>query len=408
MKSITVKPTLLKRFWEKIKGLDFYLKSLLIGIPISTALFAYLLSIGAGELLFSDWFISLISIPTFIANQLATPAYAGRITDLILLHKKTHEPLKKELIGTLIGVSMGIAVGVGLSVMHIAVPFASTLFVFANVLFTLRQINIFAGLGNRVGKCIDKGSRPTSEKAIVATAGIFGLLLGIALFATFTAGMISIVGVTSFFSGGAAIPVWVAGIIFVATMSSGFASSSDYAAKGISFIRSHFIPKGEVTKTVKERKFEYGGSCIGFTLGLIVGAILIGAIVLSNPFFLVGVVGVVASALILMTCAGIIGSIFSRVGRIIDGFKHKPSTEEIPVTSNLYDLKSSPLSSLSKSPAPPTLTQEKNLDKRPPPPLTTSTPSIATSQNSLFHLPACLLKFKKTEKQLACIPGPSL
>ncbi len=314
-----------KRLRKKFNRLDFYVKALLVTLPLTSALLIYLISIGAQDLIFSNWFISLISIPTFFANQLATPAYFGNLSDMIR-NVKGWPKRNFELGGTVIGLCVGIAVGIGLSVMRVAVPLASSLYTVANLLFTFRQINIFAGLGNRIGRCADKNSRPLSEKMIVATAGLIGFTLGIVLFATCTASMISVVGITSFFSGGAAIPAWIAGIIFILSVASGLASSSDYAAKGVNFIRAQFISNNEsVTETVKKRKFEYGGSLVGFILGLVISGIVIGFIITTNPLLLSGLVGVIAGMLIATTSAGIVGSIFSRIGRIIDGFSATPA-----------------------------------------------------------------------------------
>jgi hypothetical protein len=343
---------MLGRIWQKIKGLDYYLKALLIAMPLTGALLAYLLSIGAADLIFSDWFIHLLSIPTLIANQFSSAAYFGRITDLFSAFKTTLKRNKNELIFTLIGITAGICVGIGLALMNVTIPLSSSLYAFAGVLFTLRHMNIYASLGNRVGRCIDKNSRPFSEKVIVVTCGLLGLTLGIVLFATFTAAMVSVVGLTSFFSGGAAIPVWIAGIIFVLSVSSGFASTADYVSKSISFIRSQFMDENKVAATdkvtdtlrvfhtAKKRKYEYGGSLVGVLIGLVIGATIIGAILATNPALLAGLVGGVACALIIVTGIGIVGSVCSRIGRLIDGFKkdeHESHGHKIEHISRLID-----------------------------------------------------------------------
>lgn len=314
---------MLIKFFKIFLRLDFYLKALIFTIPLSAALLIYLLSIGAGDFIFSDWFITLVSIPSFIANQLATPAYFGGIVDIVINSVKKTKPTKyKELTGTLLGLLLGISLGATLSALHFSVPLFSSLSAFAYVLFSFRQINIFAGLGNRLGRCADSNSRPVSEKAIILTTATIGVTLGIILFATCSAAAISVVGITSFFSGGAAIPVWIAGIIFILSLASSLASSADYTAKGFNFIRTQLgCADSEVCKTVEQRRFEYGGSCFGVTLGLIIGAIALTALIVSNPFTLTGVTGAIAGLLILTTAAGIIGSIFSRAGRLIDGFK---------------------------------------------------------------------------------------
>ncbi|OGT58784.1 MAG: hypothetical protein A3F43_02995 [Gammaproteobacteria bacterium RIFCSPHIGHO2_12_FULL_42_10] len=308
-----------------INVLQFYTKSLLIAAPLAIALLIYLLSIGAADLVFSDWFLMLASVPGFLAYQLSAAANFGRLVDLFKAFKKTLRENRHELIGTAIGVALGIAIGIGLAVMRIPVPLASSLYAFAGVLFTLRQISVFGGLGNRIGKCTDKNSRPLSEKVLVVSSTLMGLALGIALFSTFTASMVSVVGVTVFFSGGAAIPLWIAGAIFVLSVSSGCASSADYIAKSISFIRAQFIKSSNkesmIKKTVELKPFEYGGALVGVSTGAIIGIIILGAIAVTNPVILGGLVGAVTAFLVLITCMSIVGSISSRTGRSVDEWR---------------------------------------------------------------------------------------
>ena len=149
-----------KNILEKLRGLNFYVKSLLVIAPFSIALLIYLLSIGAPDLVFSDWFMMLASIPGFLAYQWSAAAYFGRLADLFKSFKrsfkKTFTKNKLEWLGTTLGVLLGIAVGAGLLIMNVPVPLESSLCAFAGVLFTLRQISVFGGLGNRVGRCADK------------------------------------------------------------------------------------------------------------------------------------------------------------------------------------------------------------------------------------------------------------
>jgi hypothetical protein len=311
----TVATRMFRRIWRKIKKFDFYPKALLITIPCSIALLAYLIGIDAADLIFSNWFVTLVSIPTFFANSLSSAAYFGRTSDLFASFKRTFEKNKLELLGTLLGMALGLTVGIGLALLHVTVPLSSSLYGFAAALFSLRYMNIFAGLGNRLGRCADKKSRPLSEKIIILAAGLVGLTLGLTLFAFGTAGMISIVGITSFFSGGAAIPAWIAGFVFVMSVASLSASCADYCAKGISFIRARSNkPDAAITAIVKERRNEYAGSLLGIAIGLTIGAIVIGALILaSNPIILSSlIVGIVASSLVIASTTNVFGSIFSR------------------------------------------------------------------------------------------------
>ena len=320
----------MKNIYLKFKKLDFYSKGVLLSIPLTAALLIYLLSIGAADLVFSEWFLNLISAPIFIASQLTTFAYIGRITDLFLHFRDKAFANKKEMIGTIAGFLFGIAVGVGLSVMQVPVPLLSSLGIFANILFVGRQINVFAGLGNRIGRSTDKGSRPLSERVLILTAAGAGLALGIILFATCTAAMITVIGITAFFSGGFAVPAWIAGIIFVLAVSSSLASTADYTAKGISFIRSYFIAEGDVTRKVKDSRFEYGGSLLGVALGLIIGITIVSAIVILNPPLLAGIVGIVAGLLIVTTAAAVMGTITNHLGKIVDGLRKKDISPVMP------------------------------------------------------------------------------
>jgi len=311
---------MLRKELQKINRLSFFVKALLFSMPLTGALLAYLISIGAADLIFSDWFITLISIPNFFANPITTSTYFGNFFDMVRQFKQ--QPSRyRELIGTALGIAGGIAIGVGLSVMHVPVPLTASLCAFANVLFTFRQINIFTGLGSRIGVCTDeKNPRPTSEKVMILSGGFFGLVLGAVLFGTCTAAMISVVGITAFFSGGVAIPAWIAGIIFILSVSSGIAASADYTSKGISFIQSQLAPQSSqsVSQMVQRRKCEYAGSCAGVSLGLLLGVIAVTAIAIANPPLLAGIIGIVAGALIIITAAATVGSIASRIGRIMD------------------------------------------------------------------------------------------
>lgn len=322
---------LTKYIRAKFNGLDNYGRALLVGIPLTAALLAFLFSIGASELLMDQWIIDLICTPIFIANLLAIFAYSGRTVDMVkmLIHPPPPDKPKSkyELLFTVLGFGLGLAVGISLAYFCTVIPFVTVLNGFSYVLFAVRQVIIFTGLGNRLGRVVDKGSRPKIEKAFALAATLIGIAAGIVLVTTGTAGMITVVGITSFFSLGAAIPVWIASAIFVVTLASSLASTADYSAKAIDFIRAYTSKRknfqekyGEKIKTTKFH--EYRGSITGITIGLIIGSVLVGVLAVSQPYLFAGIVGVVAAMLVITTCAGITGSICSRIGRFIDSYKN--------------------------------------------------------------------------------------
>lgn len=328
---------MIKNLLRLFSKLDYHVKGILLAIPFAIALLVSLVSLGAADLIFTDWFVTLISIPSFISSQLSAFGYFGRMTDLFRHLKKTFAKNKHEFIGNIFGFLTGIAIAISVAVTGIGIPLVATLGVFANIIFAGRQINTFAGLGSRLGKCADKDSRPLSEKIIVILSLIAGIIFGSILFLTFSASVVTVVGISAFFSGGAIFPVWLSGIIFVLTISSSMASAGDYFAKALNFIRSFFMNPGHVTKQVANGRYDYGGALLGVCIGIVVGAIIIAAIAAFNPPILAGLVGIAAGALIVITSISVFGGICSLCGRIIDGIKRAPPGDYSALQSNEPD-----------------------------------------------------------------------
>jgi hypothetical protein len=216
-------------------------------------------------------------------------------------------------------------------------------------------------LGNRIGQCTDKSQRPSNEKKAIGVAAVLGVIASIVLFATMASTVVAVVGVTSFFSGGAALPLWLCGAAFICSFSSMSASCGDYASKGFNFLK----PGNEVTKkVVREKPHEYRGAGVGLIAGLIVAGIILAA----QPQILVGVVGVIAAVMVVVACVSIIGGLCSRVGRLIDTYqKSKKAQQElqrqlsnnqsVPQSEPALE-KKAPASSLEKKLAPlPSLTK---------------------------------------------------
>lgn len=304
------------RALERVKRYDNYRKAVLIALPVATLLLVYLVSIGAEELFLSDWFISLISIPNFVAFQLGTAAYLGGFLDNLKKRQDKTYNGRRELIGTALGITIGALTGMWLISAGLAIPFGATLFAGASVLYVARQVNIFAGIGNRVGRLLDPGSRPMLEKAIVGIGMSIGLMVGAALTATGLAGLIGLAGVTTFISAGGAIPVWLAAGLFIITLTSGIGSTADYVAKSANFLKYCFVSPND--QLVKDRFHEYRGALVGVSVGLILAAITVTALALTQPALFTGVVGAIIGTLVFSTGASVCGSICSRTGRFLD------------------------------------------------------------------------------------------
>lgn len=306
--------------WSRLKAFDHYRRAALSSLPIVLALLMYL--IMGEDFLLSEWFLDLIFIPAFAGNLLSGSTYIARAIDLA-----PQRGGLKEKIGTWLGIFIGIAIGITLTLLHDSIPFFSSLSGIANVVLTLGQISVFAGFGNRIGSTLDKSRLPNEQKAIGA-ASVIGIVLGLALFLTSSVGLVSIMGITSFATMGAAVPFWLSGILFVSTFSSSLASFADYSAKAVNFIKSKISQDETTNRRVNERFHEYRGSFSGVSAGLIIGSLIVVGLLVTQPQVFIGAFGLIAAALIITTSMSVLGGLCSRVGRLIDGFKHKNERHE--------------------------------------------------------------------------------
>lgn len=305
--------------WHK---LDHYRRAALLSFPCTLLLLLFLLLMGV-DLFFSEWYLDLIPLPAFIGSYLSAATYFGKQTDLFAAENKK---LKYEKWFTLTGILLGFSIGITLSVFS---PFSTCLNIVQAGLLTVNCINQFGSLGNRLGSTLDQNHRLPLEKKTLSIAMLVGVTLSIILLATASCAMVSVVGVTSFITGGAALPFWINGIIFVGSFSSGFASAGDYIAKAFIFIKSQVTEDAEVKKAVAGRPHEYRGSFLGINAGLIIGAVIITALSLAMPQVLAGLAGVVIAIVILTTCMSVIGGLCSRIGRLLDGLNPPLPIKEV-------------------------------------------------------------------------------
>ena len=124
-------------------------------------------------------------------------------------------------------------------------------------------------------------------------------------------------GVTTFFTGGALIPLWLTGTLFCLGYIGTNASSFDYISKMACFYRAIFLNDKEAEKDIGERFHEFRGTAIGVTLGLIVTG-MVGITLLVTQPYLVAFVGFLA---VFLVCTSTFGSLFSHMGTLGD-IKH--------------------------------------------------------------------------------------
>jgi hypothetical protein len=334
------------------KKLDYYTKAKLGILPISFSLFLYLMITDPEEVLFSDWFIDIVIVPNFFGSQMSGASYGGRAVDAVESRDKAK---LGERIGTLVGVGCGLIIAALVWALKVAVPYTKILDAGAYILRGLGFVGAFGGLGNRLGQNFDEGGRPLREKRAMGLTAILGWALGATLFAVGAAGAVTLLGVSTFLTGGLTIPI-LAGIVFATTFSNTCASCVDYASKAYTYVDAERTTDPVIKNTVKTRVNEYRMAFAGVGAGVLIGAFVIGAVMIAQPYLLVGAVGLLAAAMIMVSCVAVMGAIFSRFGRIKDVLQARRVDAQAAENNPRPDARPapgvSPSSELAKIPAP--------------------------------------------------------
>lgn len=322
----------------KWKRLDFYRKGMLFMLPLAAILLAFILISNPWDLLLSEWFLDILIVPTFLGTLVSSAGYLGRALDAVSVKPSAG---KAERFGTCLGLAAGLLLGISLCFLRRTIPLVNTLHELAYIIFTLGNISSFAGLGNRIGSFIDDNDRPNCEKRAIATVSLIGLGVGLGLFFTNNAALVCIAGVTSFFTGGVALPVILCGIIFAVSFSGLCASCTDYFAKAGSYLRSGYIQDKQISTNVKEKFHEYQGSTFGVATGLVVSAIIISALAITQPHLFVAGLALITTTIVVTACVSVLGGLFSRVGRILDARIAIQKAQEIEMMPLASEKKSS-------------------------------------------------------------------
>jgi len=326
----------------------------LISIVFSTTLLMIMFALGQTEaFIFSEWYQFLIPIPAFFGGHLSGWTSLGREVDLVVDDEKKWT---SEQWASLAGIVLGLVVGVGLVVARSTIQLATagisdvvitTLSAAASV---IGSIGGLSGLTSRIEStilrpklesyggfrgCLSQLASVVNKKRKSVLAGIIlGLGTSLALWFTGTAALTVVVGVTSFFTGGAAIPLWIACGIFCLTYTATNASSFDYINKMQTFYQAAFLKDNESEKIIEGKFHEYRGSAIGVTIGFVVATALVITLLVTQPY-LVALVGAIAVTLV---CTNTFGSLCSYLGSLMDigkaKYKNQTSTESLTIKTS--------------------------------------------------------------------------
>lgn len=338
--------------------LDNYRWALILGLPIALAILIPLLALGVitGVYLIPDWLIGLFFIPSFLGNFISGSTYIGRLIDSItaLLSKKSKNDEEKIPPITLISAiarkvtnlghfskwelfftGLGFLLGIGITAALIATGFGVPLIehlpsVLAYSLFALGNVAAFAGLGNRFGVSTsgDSKLRLTPERKAILIAILIGIALGIILAITGGMGAIPVAGITAFFIG--AKFTALTGTLFTLSLASTLASATDYFVRAFYYLRYLIGTTDQKTNELitgpNSKLHEYRGAFIGVSAGLVLGAVAVATLMLTQPHLFIGVLGVVALVMVVVAATSMLGGLCSRIGRYLDGFKNQANS----------------------------------------------------------------------------------
>jgi hypothetical protein len=234
-----------------------------------------------------------------------------------------------------LALSVVILVQIGLTL----TPFSNSIGALAYAVFGIGMTSTFGGLGNRVASALSSGStRPLNERIAMGSGALIGLGVGLALFLFAKSAIFSALAVGSVFVPGASLvlPAVLSGILFTVTVGSTTASCMDYVSKTWNYVKfkfnlfdEHNHKEALLIQHIRNRPYEYRGSFIGVTSG-IVAAVIISALL---PHLLPGILGMAVIGLVFIACGSILGGLCSRCGCLLDGWRKVavvPPAAEVP------------------------------------------------------------------------------
>ncbi len=342
-----------------------YFKAGLISILYALGALALLAIFGeAGNMIFSSWYQTAITFAAFVGSHLSGATYFGRIKDL---WSDVKTKWSRELKGTALGITIALVVGITFTILrtagHFFVGGAAEIVVnfIAAIGAVVGTVGSMAGFANRL-------SNGRDVKAIF-TGLALGLGTSLALFFTGNAALTTVAAVTSFLTGGIAIPFWVIGTLFVVGYTGANVSSFDYHAKAFRYVvhlkNKFFNPDYQPDEALLRDFHQFRGSAVGVIAGLVMASIVIVSvgIFVTQPWFLAIPIGLG----VYYSCTSLIGGLCGRIGRKIGEFLANMKMAETPPVTQ-------PISSPS-----PQLTTKLNVEH-------------AAALESAFHAPSTVVE----------------
>lgn len=299
-------------------------------IAFSVMVFTMMLAMGkSGAFIYTQWYQFFIPIPAFFSGQMSSWTSVGRITDDA---PKWSSQQWMTLAGMIVGLVAGISLAITRFSVNVVTAGASEVVieVLNSAAFILGSVGSYSGLASRLESCIVRPKQFSLDglRGILTSIASFfnqkrksviaGLLIGLGtsltLWFTGNAMLTVVIGVTSFFTGGAAIPLWVAGGLFCLGYVGTNASSFDYLSKMACFYRVLLFNDKEAEADIGDRFHEYRATAIGVTIGLAVATAIVITLLVTQPY-LTALVGALAVTIVATTT---FGSFFSHIGTLVD------------------------------------------------------------------------------------------
>ncbi len=326
------------------------------------------LIIAAPELLESEWFLNILSVLAEYGSFIAGGAYIGRLCNLFTARLFTENNKEKTKVTTVlnnevvmgrliknqekgltpVGMLLGMALAIACIVLHATIPFVNVFSYFAYILFILGYACALGGLFNRLGSSMD-GSRLSQEKRAILFGAVFGLFFALGLIAllavTGTLPFVAVAGISKVFFDLFLLHKTLFTITFILSLTSLSTSFFDYFAKAYCFLKYSFNLHGEDDKLnvcVESRYHEYRGAFLGLMAGTLLAIGISTGLVVTGGLIAVPIAVGTTLFLTTITCGSVVSALFSRIGRVIDGFSRacipSPLIEEKDSNKNLTSL----------------------------------------------------------------------
>lgn len=325
---------------KKIAILDNERLAIALVSIIGIGLLLPLLIVAPG-LFESEWFLNLIIVPAEYGSFIADGAYLGRLWNLFTARPYGEKTQVKtflnndviigrqigyaEKLFTPIGMFLGISLAIFCIALHAVVPFLGVFSYFAYILFILAYACNLGGLFNRLASSFD-GTRLTQEKKAILSGVVLGLMIALGLFAVMLTGtmpFITVIGISKVFVDLLLLHKLLFALPFILSLTSLTTSFFDYFAKAYCFLiySLGYSDVHVVNERIKSRSDEYKGAFLGISVGCLLALGIIAGLVFTGNLTATPIAIAATIFVTIVVCNNVLASLFSRIGRLLDGIK---------------------------------------------------------------------------------------